>query len=86
MSDLTRMILELPTDLIQASQKAIASGQAQDINELIISALQQKLLTIAEETSTKNLENDSIWELGTNPVVCDIKDVSENLDSYLYDS
>ncbi len=79
MSELTRMTLELPTELIEQTQKAIISGKANNINEFIAKALKNELSKIASQ-------EDSIWELGVNPVVCDLSDASENLDRYLYES
>ena len=86
MSELTRMTLELPTELIEeaekaicfaASQSEIASGKANSINEFVALALKHELSKIKSKV-------DPIWELGTNPVVCDVTDASENLDRYLY--
>jgi hypothetical protein len=39
---------------------------------------------LKHELSKIKSKDDPIWELGTNPVVCDITDASENLDRYLY--
>lgn len=29
--------------------------------------------------------NSSIWQLGTNPIECDVTDLAENHDTYLYE-
>lgn len=85
MQPLTRMTLELPTELIQATEKAIAEGKVTSLDELIALALRREL-SMLSQTSSSELEDDPIWELGTNPVVCDVTDASENLDRYLYNS
>jgi metal-responsive CopG/Arc/MetJ family transcriptional regulator len=79
------MTLELPTELIQATERAIAQGKVTSLNELIARALRRELSMISQTSSSKS-QDDPIWELGTNPVVCDVTDASENLDRYLYNS
>ncbi len=32
------------------------------------------------------IQDDPIWNLGSNPVTCDVTDASENLDLHLYGS
>ena len=79
MSELTRMTLDLPTELVQETEKAIASGKVKSLNEFVALALKHELSKIESK-------EDSIWELGTNPAVCDVTDASENLEQYLYKS
>lgn len=87
MQPLTRMTLELPTELIQATEKAIALLKVTSLDEFVATALRHELSTISQASlSSSELEDDPIWELGTNPVVCDVTDASENLDRYLYNS
>ena len=43
MQPLTRMTLELPTELIQATEKAIAEGKVTSLNELIALALRRRV-------------------------------------------
>jgi hypothetical protein len=87
MQPLTRMTLELPTELIQATERAIAEGKVTSLDELIALALRRELSTLSQASlSSSELEDDPIWGLGTNPVVCDVTDASENLDRYLYNS
>jgi hypothetical protein len=87
MQPLTRMTLELPTELIQATERAIAQGKVTSLDELIARALRRELSTLSQTSlSSSESDEDPIWELGTNPVVCDVTDASENLDRYLYNS
>lgn len=45
------------------------------------------LRTFAYLCVRKNqLEDDLIWEMGKNTVICDVTDASENLDRYSYKS
>ena len=48
MQPLTRMTLELPTELIQATERAIAAGKVTSLNELIARALRHELSTISQ--------------------------------------
>ena len=49
MSQLTSMILELPTELLQETEQVINSGKYQGINELIIRALKLELLRLKRD-------------------------------------
>jgi metal-responsive CopG/Arc/MetJ family transcriptional regulator len=50
MQELTRMTLELPTELIQETEKAIAAGIVKNLSEFIALALRQELSNL-EQTS-----------------------------------
>lgn len=79
MSKLTHLTIKLPDTLIEQIQKAIASGYASDINQFVTSAIEHQL-------SDFEPDNDPIWQLGSNPVECDVVDASTNLDQYLYNA
>ncbi|MCU0537191.1 MAG: hypothetical protein MUD14_25170 [Hydrococcus sp. Prado102] len=81
MQELTRMTVELPTELIQATEKAIAVGKVKSLSEFLALALKHELSTLERVSdSSSPSEDDPIWGLGTNPVVGDVTDASENLD------
>jgi metal-responsive CopG/Arc/MetJ family transcriptional regulator len=84
MQQLTRMTVELPTELIRETESAIKAGKIKNLNEFIALALTHELSLLEEVNSDSEVKNSSIWELGTNPVICDVVDASENLDKYLY--
>jgi metal-responsive CopG/Arc/MetJ family transcriptional regulator len=48
MQSLTRMTLELPTELIQATEKAIAQGKVKSLNEFVAIALRHELSSLSQ--------------------------------------
>jgi hypothetical protein len=95
MESITNKTLQLPTELILATEKMIQSGKVKSFDDFVILALKHELLSLEkaenqtplklEKSQVESLE-DPIWELGENPVLGDVTNASENLDQYLYKS
>lgn len=65
MSQLTNMTFELPTELLKEYEPFINSGKVQDINNLIIQALQQELKRLKQaeiDTELKEMIDDPDYQ------------------------
>lgn len=49
MADLTQITIELPTDLIEASERLIEAGKADSFNDLMTLALRQQVSILDEK-------------------------------------
>lgn len=81
MAELSRITVVLPQNLVEQINEAIAKGHAENLDRFIALALEQRLSNLNSDSDL-----DPIWQLGSNPVVCDVTDASEHLDRYLYKS
>ncbi len=92
MKEVTQMTLNLPTDLLKTTEQIINSGIVKNFDELVTLALQHEIVKIQKSqqnnqfpSKNNTLKDDTIWELGENPITGGVKDASTNTDSYLYD-
>lgn len=87
MSTTIPLTINLPQDLVNASQQLIRLGKAKNFEDFITIAIQNELLkNNLSLTLTSEEENDPIFGLGENPVYSGVKDASDNLDNYIYNS
>ncbi len=82
----------IPDDIMrQIQQLAEQNHQSVDAQAIFLlkQALQaQNIILNSQQEQSQNIdsEEDTIWDLGNNPVEDTITDASVNLDSYLYRS
>jgi hypothetical protein len=85
MSTTIPLTINLPQDLVNASQQLIRLGKAKNFEDFITIAIQNELLK-NNLPLTSEEDNDPIFGLGENPVHGGVKDASDNLDNYIYNS
>lgn len=85
MSTTIPLTINLPQELISASQELITLGKAKNFDEFIATAVQNELLKNNLSLDSSE-DEDPIFGLGKNPVNSGIKDASNNLDNYIYNS
>jgi hypothetical protein len=83
MSSTIPITINLPQELVKASQELIRLGKAKNLEDFISLALQKEIAQNNLPLVLSN-EEDPIFGLGKNPVNSGVKDASENLDNYLY--
>lgn len=90
MSQIQRITLELPQELLQQTEALVKAGKVSSLDELITKVLQCEVNKLQTQQSSpnslNNLSDDPIFGLGENPVSAGVTDASENLDQYLYNS
>ena len=85
MSTTIPLTINLPQELVNASEELIKAGKVKNFDEFIATAVQNELLK--NNLSVDSLsDEDPIFGLGKNPVNSGIIDASNNLDNYIYNS
>lgn len=85
MSTTISLTINLPQELVNASEELIKAGKVKNFDEFIATAVQNELLK--NNLSGDSLsDEDPIFGLGKNPVNSGITDASNNLDNYIYNS
>jgi Arc/MetJ-type ribon-helix-helix transcriptional regulator len=85
MSTTIPLTINLPQELVNASEELIKAGKIKNFDEFIATAVQNELLK--NNLSGDSLsDEDPIFGLGKNPVNSGITDASNNLDNYIYNS
>jgi Arc/MetJ-type ribon-helix-helix transcriptional regulator len=85
MSTTIPLTINLPQELVNASEELIKAGKVKNFDEFIATAVQNELLK--NNLSGDSLsDEDPIFGLGKNPVNSGIIDASNNLDNYIYNS
>ncbi|BBD53560.1 MULTISPECIES: hypothetical protein [Planktothrix] len=85
MSTTIPLTINLPQELVNASEELIKAGKVKNFDEFIATAVQNELLK--NNLSVDSLsDEDPIFGLGKNPVNIGITDASNNLDNYIYNS
>lgn len=85
MSTTIPLTINLPQELVNASEELIKAGKVKNFDEFIATAVQNELLK--NNFSGDSLsDEDPIFGLGKNPVNSGITDASNNLDNYIYNS
>ncbi|MDS1346999.1 hypothetical protein [Planktothrix agardhii] len=85
MSTTIPLTINLPQELVNASEELIKAGKVKNFDEFIATAVQNELLK--NNLSVDSLsDEDPIFGLGKNPVNSGITDASNNLDNYIYNS
>ncbi|CAD5919626.1 ribbon-helix-helix domain-containing protein [Planktothrix agardhii 1803] len=85
MSTTIPLTINLPQELVNASEELIKAGKVKNFDEFIATAVQNELLK--NNLSGDSLsDEDPIFGLGKNPVNSGITDASNNLDNYIYNS
>ncbi|MFY8176174.1 hypothetical protein [Planktothrix agardhii] len=85
MSTTIPLTINLPQELVNASEELIKAGKVKNFDEFIATAVQNELLK--NNLSGDSLsDEDPIFGLGKNPVNIGITDASNNLDNYIYNS
>ena len=85
MSTTIPLTINLPQELVNASEVLIKAGKVKNFDEFIATAVQNELLK--NNLSGDSLsDEDPIFGLGKNPVNSGITDASNNLDNYIYNS
>ncbi|MBE9141713.1 ribbon-helix-helix domain-containing protein [Planktothrix mougeotii] len=79
MSTTISLTINLPQELVNASEELIKAGKVKNFDEFIATAVQNELLknNLSEDSLS---DEDPIFGLGKNPVNAGIIDASNNLD------
>lgn len=89
MSQTISLTVNLPKHLVNQAQELIRLGKVTNIDEFITQAIQTELFQQGKKQPSiveSNSNEDPIFGLGENPVYARVKDASENLDNYIYNS
>lgn len=81
MSSTISLTINLPQELVRASEELIKMGNAKNFDNFITIAIQNEL---AKKNLTISEQEDPIFGLGKNPVYMGVKDASDNLNNYIY--